>query len=613
MMLVVLGLSTAAKADVWEDCAWRLGDVVDVNGNGRLDNGDLTEYFHAADADHTTGHHNITTSANSSEPEFADDLVVATTNVVRVTEGVSASQNVIRFRRPISGGNIYCGKVFTPCQLTGDHYTVICRFRMDAFNPNGGNEKSWVFSSGWCYSNWRHEEEPQGGNGLMFGVNGKGQIAVHNGRETMTFTSTSWTYKPEDWYYPVQTNKWIDAAIVADGTTVRVYYSPENYPCRWFEYEPTIGENASIAPGLGFCVDMGGEASGKGDLSGVSGSQAKGFCGAIAELAAWNRALTKNEVVEALGKCGAAVFRVGTRGRTADFCGGAATSGSTSISVGTRNPAAVSRTLNANGRLEIPFSVFARNDGLPQLLRFRAAGDSGSGLISIAIDGNVIGEGEFVSAGRLTQVYVAGEFLTEGDHTAVITCQSGPVKWDVVDLCGSFCYDIGVTGRYPAAYASGEGRTHTHFGDDMGTSIADAYAGDNARYDMLRCPCAAGYEGSTFVDKRLFRFHWTPGDLVGNSFHFKVQWGGYNGSSGGEVEWSLLWNGAEVAPAALLTSKTPFEMDLDAGNYLVAGDNVFGMDTQTVIDNSSAAGRYIDSVTVTVQKPKEYGFSIFVR
>lgn len=598
--LLAFGNAAAAKADVWEDCVWRLGDVVDANANGRFDNGDLTEYFHAADSNHMTGYHQVTTSANSTEVDFTNDLVVVTTNVVRVTEGVTASQNVIRFKRPVVGDSVWCGKVTTPCQLTGDRYTVICRFRMDAFNPNGGDKVSWVFSSGWCYSNWRHTDDPQGGNGLMFGVNAQGRIVIQNGQKTTTFTSTSWKYMPESWYKPIQTNRWIDAAIIADGTTVRVYCSPENNPCRWWEYEPTIGEDASLAAGRGFCVDLGGESAGKGTLS--SGNQMKGFCGAVAELAAWNRALTKNEVVEALGKCGAAVFRVGTRGRTAGFCGGAATSGATSISVGTRNPAAVSRTLNANGRLEIPFSVFARNDGLPQLLRFRAAADSGTGRIRVAIDGNVIGANESVSAGRLTQVYVKGQYLTTGDHTAVITCLSGPVTWDVVDLCGSFSYDIGVNNRYPAAYADGQGRTHTYFGDEMANAIADAYAGDNARYDMAYLPCAAGIG---VADERLFRFHWDIGDLAGNAFDFNIAWGPQNSKPGeGEdpLTWFLTWNGTTIDSAKVRTN-TSYSFVID-GTNMVAGDNVFGMDTDTACQGNANVGTRVYSVTVTVRKPK---------
>ena len=606
---LVFGNAAAVKADVWEDCAWRLGDVVDANANGRLDNGDLTEYFHAADADHTTGYHKITTSAVSTEAAFTNDLVIVETNVVRVTEGVTANQNVILFKRPVSGDNIYCGKVFTPCQLVGDRYTVICRFRMDDFNPNGGYNVSYVFSSGWCHSNWRHLDDPQGGNGLMFGLSAEGKIVIRNGQESTTIAKTTWGYMPESWYRPIQTNRWIDAAIIADGTTVRVYCSPENYPCRWWEYEPTIGEGASLAAGRGFCVDLGGWSSGKGSVS--SGNPVKGFCGAVAELAAWNRALTKNEVVEAFGKCGPAVFRVGTRGRTKDFCGGAATSGTTSISIGTRNPAAVSRTLNANGRLEIPFSVFARNNGLPQLLRFRAAADSGAGRIRVAIDGNVISANESVSAGRLTQVYVKGQYLTDGDHTAVITCLSGPVTWDVVDLCGSFSYDIGIWGRYPAAYADGQGRTHTYFGDAAAEAIADAYAGDNARYDMTYLPCAAGID---VADKRLFRFHWDVGDLAGNVFDFNIAWGNQN-SSPGEGEnpptWFLTWNGTMIDSAKERTNMS-YSFVID-GTNIVSGDNVFCMDTDSAYQGNANVGTRVNSVTVTVHKPPKYGLSIFVR
>ena len=603
MILVLAGLSCgcilSAMADVWEDCVWRLGEVTDANDSGRFDNGDLTEYFHSADASRTTGIHKITPSAVSTEADFTNDTVVANTEVMRVTEGVSANQNVIRFRRPVVGDYIYCGKVSTSCQLTGNKYTVICRFRPQAFHPSGDTNPSWVFSSGWCWSDWRHTDRPQGGNGIMFGINGKGQVVVMNGQASKTFTATSWNWMPESWYRPLELDRWVDAAIIADGTKIRVYCSPENNSCHWWEYEATLSDTASLAPAEGFMVDMGSESGGskKNWKTEASAGATKGFCGDIAELAAWNRALSKSEVIEALGKCGPALFRVGTKGRTKDFCGGAATAGTTTIATATRDPGAVSRTLNAGGRLEIPFSVPLRNDQLPQLFRIIPAGDSAAGLVSVAIDGNLIASDVLVEAGKMSKVFVKGQFLTTGDHAAVVTCLSGPVSWDVVDLCGSFCYDFGVANRYPAQY----GKPSTRWGDEMAVAIADAYAGDWGRYDMAFLPCASGYSNTTLVPKRLFRFHWTPGDLLGERFTFKVQYGTYNGR-GDEVLWKLLWNDAVVSPAATRPG-TSFSMDVE-DTALIDGDNVFGMDTDMVINNSPNDGVYVNSVTITVKKPR---------
>ena len=599
-MSLVSALCLAGAADVWEDCAWRLGDVTDANANGIFDNGDLTEYFHAADASHAS--HKISCTAEPADEDLKRGLLVTNTEVTRVTEGVSASQNVIRFRHPAANGTNYTYKVATPCQITGDKYTVICRFRMAKYHPdsttsldNNRRLHSWVFSSGWCWSNWRDQSKPQGGNGLMFGVNGSGEIVVYCAQNVNTFSNSGWQYIPESWYSPVGTNYWVDAAIVADGTHVSIYCSAENKPCRWLEYDPVIPEGASIMPAEGFKVDCGGEGG---------GNKKNGFCGDIAELAAWNRALTRTEIVEAFGKCGPALFRVGTKGRTQDFCGGAATAGTTSISTDMRNPGAVSRTLNAGGRLEIPFTVQSRNNRLPQLFRIVPSADSASGSVRMAIDGNVIDD-LYVRAGRMSKVFVAGEYLTTGSHTAIVTCLSGPVSWDVVDLCGSFRYDFGVQNIYPQQY----GIATTYWGDGMANAVADAFAGDWGRYDMKYLPCAAGYEGTKLIDKRIFRFHWTPGDLSREHFAFNVEFGAKNGR-GDEVLWKLLWNDAVVsAPAARV--KTAFDMDVYESN-LAEGDNVFCMDTDTVIDNSSNAGVIVKSVTVTVKKPKT-GFILFVR
>ena len=144
----------------------------------------------------------------------------------------------------------------------------------------------------------------------------------------------------------------------------------------------------------------------------------------------------------------------------------------------------------------------------------------------------------------------------------------------------------------------------------MANAVADAFAGDWGRYDMKYLPCAAGYyEGTKLIDKRIFRFHWTPGDLSREHFAFNVEFGAKN-DRGDEVLWKLLWNDAVVSAPAVRVS-TNFEMYLDASN-LVDGDNVFGMDTDTVIDNSPNAGVIVKSVTVTVKKPKT-GFILFVR
>lgn len=560
----------AAQADVWEDCAWRLGEVKDANANGVLDNGDVTEYFHAANP--ADGAHQIKTSPVSTEEAFTNDLVVASTEVMRVTEGVRANQNVLRFRRPVVGNEVYSGKVTTPCQLTGDAYTVICRFRLAAFNPAGGTSISWVFSSGWCWNNWKDSTAPQGGNGIMFGINAKGRIALAVGKTSKMFDSPGWSYRPESWYKALTTETWIDAAIVSDGKTVRVYCSPESASCRWWEYEPQLAEDASLASAKGFCVNMGGEGGGsKGDLSSVS---ARGFCGDIAELAAWNRALSKCEVVEALGNSSPALFRVGTKGRTKDFYGNA-------------------RVLSKNETREIPFTVQPQNDGLPQLLRFTPAADSAAGRIRVAIDDNVIANDVTVEPGKMCKTFVKGKYLAKGVHVAKITCLSDAIAWDVIDLCGSFGYDL------------------SSCGGDMSTAIADAYAGDNGLYDMANFPCAAGYEGASLITQRPFRFHWSPGDLAVERFTFGIEYG-YKNNRGDEVEWRLLWNGSEVS-AAMNRVDTSFEKVLDGekGDVLAA-DNVFAMDTDTVIDSSANAGVFIKRLEVRVKKPRA-GLALVIR
>lgn len=94
-------------------------------------------------------------------------------------------------------------------------------------------------------------------------------------------------------------------------------------------------------------------------------------------------------------------------------------------------------------------------------------------------------------------------------------------------------------------------------------------------------------------------------------FTFGIKYGHKN-NRGDEVAWRLLWNGSEVS-AAMNRVDTSFEKVLDGEKGDVrAADNVFAMDTDTVIDRSANAGVFIKRLEVRVKKPRA-GLTLVIR
>ena len=434
---VVVAALLAASGDVFSDAHFWLrgGLATDANGNGLLDNGEIKD---------SLGRVNV-----SSEVFDGDKTLVFRNETVQLpTRGTSATLPVLYFPQNITITDEATGAAKARSNSVklkgildgyGDNYSFIIRFRPDAGMPMNGSW-TWLLNMGYDYN----------ANGLMLGLNGRSEnrplrLFGYHGKdfEICTVTNTLWTevgvsiagdqitcvvnattgLNEEQSYIQYRTMRWKRGTINLDGHSTQPQYK-----------DLVIGTES--AKDIEFSIKNALTNPETGDNAG------KAFRGSIHEIAFWKRALSDDELVEALAWPNVDVLKMGVAdGSTAEFAG-TGTSGAAQMDDQIWN---LPREIPAGGSLSLKFPLRAKhNANLPQVLRWTSTPDSAPAIIRVVLNGQTVG-GIPARPGAATRLFVPENFFQAGDNTLVLTRTdegTRPLKLDALVLGGSWAVGL---------------------------------------------------------------------------------------------------------------------------------------------------------------------------
>ena len=164
------------------------------------------------------------------------------------------------------------------------------------------------------------------------------------------------------------------------------------------------------------------------------------FVGEVAEFALWNRSLSPEDRLRVMAWPNEDLFRAGiANGTSAEF------DGEGNVSEAALSPdcgwGAFGGDIVAGASKSISFMVPVRYNGLPQVLRYRAAPGSASGRLAVTMDGNSVGSIDVIpgtwSRLQIPALYFSGDSIS----TLSISRADGgasPIKTDAVALGGSW-------------------------------------------------------------------------------------------------------------------------------------------------------------------------------
>ena len=282
------------------------------------------------------------------------------------------------------------------------------------------------------------------------------------------------------------------------------------------------------------------------------GAWRKMFGGDLHELAVWNRVLSTDEILMAMG-WPRALFGAGAAdGTDGEFA--PAGSGSSDAAVGA-SWHDIAGTLDSSHRtLTVRFAPPLNWHGMPQAFRLRpaAVGDgTQTATLSLSLNGKSLGEGE-VSTWADTWWWIGARRIAAGENALTLTLKSGDpaVAIDKMDISGSWA----------AVSVSGDA-----FPQENDTTSKDFYVGDRRMAHITR----AVTSNSKHKKNRLH--FWMPKELA-SRYEFRLSFNVYNCSTDGAFKMNL--NGASQGSWTSLGNKgKTIELILAPGT-LLGGWNV---------------------------------------
>ena len=237
----------------------------------------------------------------------------------------------------------------------------------------------------------------------------------------------------------IESNKWTDVVFVFnDGGTVDLSLMQEggsfvakSLTSRDVLYRPcptgsfVIGNESKVEK-WGYYVD--------------SAACFSAFRGQVNQFAVWNRALSADEVKRVLAWPNEDLVRAGVADGSASEFEGAepVAEGALDADAGW---GAFGGDIPAGASKSVAFVVPTRFDGLPQLLRWRGASDSASGLLELTANGTSVGV-LAAEPDRWTVFLIPGAHFVAGETTTLtltrVDAGTGPLRTDALAVGGSW-------------------------------------------------------------------------------------------------------------------------------------------------------------------------------
>ena len=398
----------AHAGDVFSDAkSWRQG-FVDANGDGVLDIGsgkmEFPESLLIADAANAA--HVICGSA-SGGTTWPTQIYNGHTSVVLRTENVicpytktSRSETVAYFPQDVdfSTSKYYAGAINFTSPFAVDltkECTFFLRYKWSGESPAGSGMQNYFLCVG----------DASSGYGFYVSIMSNG---TYNAYSSGIYGKT-WSGAADA---RVKPNEWTDFAVTVKNRKLTIYsYQESSSGINIYEVSGNAGTHTGTPSGkisLGCSYADGG--CGYGYNS--SAQRIRAFRGSIQSYAAWERALSADEVRQVFAWPGTDLARIGTANdSTQEFAGGAA-------------PTTFS------------FDVAAKDAGLMQVLRVAATSTSAAGTFSVSLNGSAIGS-LTVSPGKTVLFPIKKNLTVAGSNTITLTRTSAdPVSIDAIALGG---------------------------------------------------------------------------------------------------------------------------------------------------------------------------------
>ena len=409
----------ARAGDVFSDAkSWHQG-FADTNGDGYLNKGagkmEFPESLLLAEPDNAA--HIVTFGPNNYSKEISGahtGVVLRTENVVNPYTKASWSETVGYFPQDSDVANnsywtagLFPNEPFT-VNMDGE-CTFFLRFRWDGTFPDP-NRGCALFNAG-----------NNAGYGFQVSLNNAARYGIYS---ASIIGSKTWNGASDA---TLAANKWTDFAITVSNRHVTVYSIQEGdagictMTVAGGSGTPSGAASSTVILGLG----MEGAFDWNSGLT--TAARATAFRGSVQSYAAWDRALSADEVRQVFAWPGTDLVRLGTANDSAkEFAGGAA-------------PVAFS------------FDVAAKDAGLAQVLRVTATSTSAAGTFSVSLNGTAIGSLS-VTPGKTALFPIRKSLTVSGANTITLTRTSAnPVEIDAIALGGGV--QIGLADGSSAEFA----------------------------------------------------------------------------------------------------------------------------------------------------------------
>ena len=390
--------------DVFSDAkSWHQG-FVDANGDGYLNKGtgkmEFPESLLLAEPNNAA--HIVTFGPNNYSKEISGvhtGIVLRTENVVNPYTKASWSETVGYFPQDsdVDSNSYWSAGLFPnePFTVNMDgECTFFLRFRWDGTFPSPDKGINF-FAAG----------NPSG-YGFQLSISTGARYGIYS---ATIIGSKTWNGASDA---KLVADKWTDFAVTVSNRHVTVYSIQEGdkHICTMTvnggSSNPSGAANSSVVLGLA----MEGAFDWNSGLS--TATRAQAFRGSIQSYAAWNRALSADEVRQVFAWPATDLVRLGTANNSAQ------------------------EFVNGEAPTTFSFDVAVKDAGLAQVLRVTATSTSAAGTFSVSLNGSVLGS-LAVTPGKTALFPIKKNLTVAGSNTITLARTSAdPVAIDAIALGG---------------------------------------------------------------------------------------------------------------------------------------------------------------------------------
>ncbi|MBR3221498.1 MAG: hypothetical protein IKF72_04630 [Kiritimatiellae bacterium] len=405
LILTCAAVAAAAcnAGDVFSDAkSWHQG-FVDVNGDGVMNVGKTEFPESLLLADPNNAAHNVTIGTiwgSTAVSGVHTSVVLRTENVINPYTKVNWSETVAYLPQDVAmdgdklkywSAGAHPASPFT-VDLTKE-CTFFIRFKWSGESPAGNDMPNYILGAG-----------DSGVYGFVVSVMSNGCYNTYSGG----IWSKTWNGTSD---VRVKPNEWTDFAVTVKNRKLTIYsYQESSDDIATLEVTGnattrTGTPNGNVLLGISMDGACGYEWS-------TTAGRLRAFRGSIQSYAAWERALSADEVRQVFAWPASDLVRLGTANDSAqEFTGGDA-------------PTTFS------------FDVAAKDAGLAQVLRMTATSTSAAGTFSVSLNGAAIGS-LTVSPGKTALFPIKKNLTVAGANTITLTrTSSDPVAIDAIALGG---------------------------------------------------------------------------------------------------------------------------------------------------------------------------------